>query len=64
MGKLKFGLQANGIILPGQVIDNRAWRLAKVKLVGPNVKQAKVGDTVIFPGDRGLQDPTDSSARA
>lgn len=44
----------NGIILPGQVVDNRAWRIAKVKLTGPAVKQVKVGDTVIFPGDRGL----------
>jgi len=45
----------NGIILPGQVIDNRAWRIAKVKITGPDVKQVKVGDVVIFPGDRGLQ---------
>jgi co-chaperonin GroES (HSP10) len=48
-------LVRNGIILPGQVVDNRAWRLAKVKLTGPACKQVKVGDTVIFPGDRGLQ---------
>ena len=45
----------NGIILPGQVIDNRAWRIAQVKITGPDVKQVKVGDVVIFPGDRGLQ---------
>jgi len=44
----------NGIILPNQIVDNRAWRIATVKLVGPSVKQVKVGDTVIFPGDRGL----------
>jgi co-chaperonin GroES (HSP10) len=45
----------NGIILPGQVVDNRAWRIATVKLVGPSVRQVKVGQTIIFPGDRGLQ---------
>lgn len=45
----------NGIILPSQVVDNRSWRVAKVKLVGPEVKQVKVGDIVMFPGDRGLQ---------
>jgi len=45
----------NGIILPGQVVDNRAWRIARVKLTGPSCRQVKVGDTVIFPGDRGLQ---------
>jgi len=45
----------NGIVLPNQVVDNRAWRIATVKLVGPDVKQVKVGQTVIFPGDRGLQ---------
>ena len=45
----------NGIILPNQVIDNRAWRVAKVKLAGPACKQVKVGDILIFPGDRGLQ---------
>jgi co-chaperonin GroES (HSP10) len=47
-------LVRNGIILPNQIVDNRAWRIATVKLVGPSVKQVKVGDTVIFPGDRGL----------
>jgi len=45
----------NGIILPNQVVDHRAWRVAKVKLVGPDCKQVKVNDVVIFPGDRGLQ---------
>ena len=45
----------NGIILPNQVIDNRAWRVAKVKLAGPACKQVKIGDVIIFPGDRGLQ---------
>jgi co-chaperonin GroES (HSP10) len=45
----------NGIILPNQVVDHRAWRVAKVTLAGPACKQVKVGDIVIFPGDRGLQ---------
>lgn len=48
-------IMRNGIILPNQVIDNRAWRVAKVKLAGPACKQVRVGDVVIFPGDRGLQ---------
>lgn len=45
----------NGIILPNQVIDHRAWRVATVTLTGPDCRQVKVGDIVIFPGDRGLQ---------
>jgi len=48
-------IMRNGIILPNQVIDHRAWRVAKVTLAGPGCKQVKVGDVVIFPGDRGLQ---------
>ncbi len=48
-------LMRNGIILPNQVVDHRAWRVAKVKIIGPDCKQVKVGDIVMFPGDRGLQ---------
>lgn len=48
-------LMRNGIILPNQVVDHRAWRVAKVKIAGPTCSQVKVGDVVIFPGDRGLQ---------
>jgi co-chaperonin GroES (HSP10) len=48
-------IMRNGIILPNQVIDNRAWRVAKVTLAGPACKQVKIGDVIIFPGDRGLQ---------
>jgi co-chaperonin GroES (HSP10) len=48
-------LVRNGIILPAQIVDNRAWRVAKVTLAGPQCKQVKKGDIVIFPGDRGLQ---------
>jgi co-chaperonin GroES (HSP10) len=45
----------NGIVLPNQVVDQRAWRIAKVKLAGPDCRQVKPGDVVIFPGDRGIQ---------
>lgn len=48
-------LMRNGIILPAQVVDHRAWRVAKVTLAGPECKQVKKDDIVIFPGDRGLQ---------
>jgi co-chaperonin GroES (HSP10) len=48
-------LMRNGIILPNQVVDHRAWRVAKVTLAGPHCKQVKIGDIIIFPGDRGLQ---------
>jgi len=48
-------LMRNGIILPNQVVDHRAWRVARVTLAGPACKQVKIGDVVIFPGDRGLQ---------
>jgi co-chaperonin GroES (HSP10) len=45
----------NGIILPNQIVDNRAWRIARVVLAGPDCKQVKPGHIVIFPGDKGLQ---------
>ena len=48
-------LMRNGIILPAQVVDHRAWRVAKVTLAGPECKQVKKDDIIIFPGDRGLQ---------
>jgi co-chaperonin GroES (HSP10) len=48
-------LMRNGIILPSQVVDHRAWRVAKVTLAGPACKQVKPGDIIMFPGDRGLQ---------
>lgn len=48
-------IMRNGIILPAQVVDHRAWRVARVTLAGPECKQVKKGDIVIFPGDRGLQ---------
>jgi len=48
-------LMRNGIILPIETVDNRAWRIVKALLVGPEVKQVKVGDVIIIAGDKGLQ---------
>lgn len=45
----------NGIILPNEVVDNKAWRVGKVVLAGPGTKQVKKGDYVIFPGDKGIK---------
>ena len=45
----------NGIILPAEVVDNKAWRIGKVVLAGPNTKQVKKGHYVIFPGDKGIK---------
>jgi len=45
----------NGIILPNEVVDNKAWRIGKVLLTGPNVNQVKPGQYVIFPGDKGIK---------
>jgi co-chaperonin GroES (HSP10) len=48
-------LVRNGIILPSEVVDNKAWRVGKVILAGPNTKQVKAGHYVIFPGDKGIK---------
>jgi co-chaperonin GroES (HSP10) len=48
-------LVRNGIILPEEVVDNKAWRVGKVVLAGPNTKQVKAGHYVIFPGDKGIK---------
>jgi co-chaperonin GroES (HSP10) len=48
-------LVRNGIILPSGVVDNKAWRVGKVLMTGPNTKQVKAGQYVIFPGDKGLK---------
>ena len=45
----------NGIILPAEVVDNKAWRVGKVVLAGPGTKQVKAGNYVIFPGDKGIK---------
>jgi len=47
-------LVRNGIILPNEVVDQKAWRIGKVNLVGPDARQVKVGHHVMFPGDKGL----------
>ncbi len=48
-------LVRNGIILPEEVVDNKAWRVGKVVLAGPDTKQVKTGHYVIFPGDKGIK---------
>jgi co-chaperonin GroES (HSP10) len=47
-------LVRNGIILPNEVVDQKAWRIGKVLLVGPDARQVKKGHYVMFPGDKGL----------
>ncbi len=47
-------LVRNGIILPTEVVDRRAWRIGKVLLVGPDARQVKKGHHIIFPGDKGI----------
>lgn len=47
-------LVRNGIILPSEVVDQKAWRVGKVILVGPEAKQVKQGQYIIFPGDKGI----------
>jgi hypothetical protein len=44
----------NGIVLPHSVVSQRAWRIGKVLLVGPDAKQVKPGHNIMFPGDKGL----------
>jgi hypothetical protein len=48
-------LVRNGIILPHDVVDNKAWRVGKVLLTGPNTKQVKKNQYIIFPGDKGIK---------
>lgn len=43
----------NGILIPTSQIKY-VWRIAQVHLAGPNCKQAKVGDKVCFPSDKGI----------
>jgi len=44
----------NGIHIPLAQVQ-RTWRLAKVILIGPNVKECKPGDIVCFPDDKGIK---------
>jgi cellobiose-specific phosphotransferase system component IIB len=43
----------NGLYIPTNV-NTKAWRKAKVVLVGPNVQYCKPDDIVIFPNDKGV----------
>jgi co-chaperonin GroES (HSP10) len=46
-------VKRGSIWVPINVV-NHAWRIGKVTLVGPDAKQVKVGQHIIFPGDKGL----------
>lgn len=43
-----------GIAIPINQVHN-AWRKGKVVLKGPNVKQAKIGDILVFPNNMGIK---------
>jgi cellobiose-specific phosphotransferase system component IIB len=45
-------IERNGLFIPTNA-TTKAWRKAKVILVGPNVNYAKKDDIVVFPNDRG-----------
>ena len=47
------GIIRNGIYIPTNTVT-KAWRKAKVILVGPEVKYTKVGDIVLFPSNLGM----------
>lgn len=46
-------IKRNGLYIPTNTLT-KAWRKAKVILVGPTVKYTKVGDIVIFPNNLGI----------
>ena len=46
-------INRGGIFVPTNSMV-KAWRKAKVILVGPSAQYAKVGDIVIFPNDKGV----------
>jgi cellobiose-specific phosphotransferase system component IIB len=45
-------IKRGGIYIPTNSL-NKAWRKAKVVLVGPEVKYTKKDDIVMFPNDKG-----------
>ncbi len=47
------GVMRNGLYIPTNALS-KAWRKAKVILVGPEVKYTKIGDIVIFPNNLGV----------
>jgi len=46
-------IMRNGLYVPTNV-NTKAWRKARVILVGPNANYTKVGDIVLFPNDKGV----------
>lgn len=47
-------IMRDGIVIPGNAAD-RAWRIAEVVMVGPNVKQVSPGKHIIFPNEFGVR---------
>lgn len=47
------GIIRNGIYIPTNTLT-KAWRKAKVILVGPRAQYTKVGDIVVFPNNLGI----------
>lgn len=47
------GIIRNGIYIPTNTLT-KAWRKAKVILVGPRAQYTKVGDIVVFPNSLGI----------
>jgi cellobiose-specific phosphotransferase system component IIB len=47
------GIMRNGLYIPTNTLT-KAWRKAKVILVGPQAKYTKVDDIVIFPNNYGV----------
>jgi len=43
----------NGLFVPTNALT-KAWRKARVILIGPNVKHVKKGDIVVFPNNLGV----------
>ena len=43
----------NGIAIPLAHVE-RAWRIGKIVLAGPNCKYVKAGDHICFPSDKGI----------
>lgn len=51
-------IMRNGLYIPEAVADQKAWRVGRVIISGPNVKNKnlkKAGTHFIFPGDRGIR---------
>lgn len=54
MTDIEGGLKQDGIFKYSNE-DTKAWRRGEIIMVGEGVKKYKVGQTVIFPGIRGLE---------